>query len=86
MVSAIRPYGEDNWPVRSVVDPRRRLRITLAGLLVLLAVVLGRAVQLEVGQGAAFRAVAVQPIQRPTRLPGPRGRILARDGAVLACD
>ncbi|MGO8687994.1 MAG: peptidoglycan D,D-transpeptidase FtsI family protein [Thermoguttaceae bacterium] len=78
-------HGEET-AVRGVVDPRRRLRIALAGLLVLLAVILGRAVQLEVGQGAAFRAVAVQPIQHPTRLPGPRGRILARDGAVLACD
>jgi penicillin-binding protein 2 len=76
----------EEMSVRGVVDPRRRLRITLAGLLVLLAVVFGRAVQLEVGQGAAFRAAAVQPIQRATKLPAPRGRILARDGAVLACD
>ncbi len=78
-------HGEET-SLRGVVDPRRRLRIALAGLLALLAVIFGRAVQLEVGQGAAFRAVAVQPIEHPMRLPGPRGRILARDGAVLACD
>ncbi len=81
-----RQLRRNETPVRSVVDPRRRLRIVLAGLVALLLVVFGRAVQIEVGQGAAFRKLAVRPLQRQTSLPGPRGRILARDGAVLACD
>ena len=70
----------------AVVDPRRRMAISLTGFVLLLAVVFGRAVQLEVTQGAAFRAEAVRPIRRQTDLPGPRGRILARDGTVLADD
>ena len=70
-------HGEET-AVRGVVDPRRRLRIALAGLLVLLAVILGRAVQLEVGQGAAFRGgraahPAPDATPRPTR-PHPRPR------------
>ena len=42
--------------------------------------------QLEIGQGAAFRAEALRPIQREKPLSAARGRILARDGTVLACD
>jgi len=70
----------------TLVDSRRRMRICTAGFLVLLLVVFGRAVQLELTQGTAFRAEAVRPIRRETSLPGVRGRILARDGTVLAED
>ena len=70
----------------AVVDPRRRMRICLAALVTLLAVVFGRAVQLEVTQGPAFREKASTPLVRQSSLPGVRGRILARDGAVLAHD
>lgn len=73
-------------PPRAVVDPRRRMRICLVGFVILLLAVFGRAVTLEVTQGAAFRAVVVQPPQRQIPLPGIRGRILARDGTVLAED
>jgi penicillin-binding protein 2 len=45
-----------------------------------------RAVQLEVTQGSAFRAEASRPLRAQTSLPAVRGRILARDGTVLACD
>jgi len=76
----------DEATTPAVVDSRRRLRICLGGFLLLLAVVFGRAVQLEVTQGAAFRAEACQPLRRERRLPGVRGRILARDGTVLARD
>jgi penicillin-binding protein 2 len=81
-----RQLHRDEMPVRSVVDPRRRLRLTLAVLAALLAVVLGRAVEIEVTQAAAFRAAAVRPLEQRITLPGVRGRILARDGTVLACD
>ena len=70
----------------AVVDSRRRLRIGLAGFVVLLLAVFARAVQLEVSGGAAFRAEATRPLRREKSLPGVRGRILARDGTVLACD
>jgi penicillin-binding protein 2 len=76
----------DETTTPAVVDSRRRLRICLGGFLLLLAVVFGRAVQLEVTQGAAFRAEACKPIERQISLPGVRGRILACDGTVLARD
>lgn len=69
-----------------VVDSRVRLRVCLVGFVLLLLVVFGRAVQLEVTQGAAFRTVATTPLRREKSLPGVRGRILARDGTVLAYD
>ena len=70
----------------AVVDPRRRLRICLVGFAAMLLVVFARVVQLEVTQGAGFRAEALRPIEKETVLPAPRGRIVARDGTVLACD
>ena len=73
-------------PKTNVVDPRRRLRICLAGFVALLLVVFGRTVQLELTQGAGFRAEALRPVEKETTLPAPRGRILARDGTVLAYD
>lgn len=69
-----------------MVDPHRRLRICLWGFVALLAVVLVRAVQLEITSGDGFRAEASQPLVRRRSVPGVRGRILARDGSVLACD
>jgi len=76
--------SETRTPV--VVDPRRRLRICLAVFVAVLLVVFGRAAQLEVTQGAGFRAEALRPVEKQTVLPAARGRILARDGSVLACD
>jgi penicillin-binding protein 2 len=70
----------------TVVDPRRRLRLCLLGFIALLFLIFARAVQLEVTQGAGFRAEAMRPVEKKTLLPAPRGRILARDGTVLACD
>ena len=79
-------FHADNTHLPAVVDPQRRLRICLAGFAVLTLVVFSRAVQLEVTQGAGFRAAALRPIERETVLPAARGRILARDGTVLAYD
>ncbi len=73
-------------PKTSVVDPRRRLRICLAGFVALLLLVFSRTVQLELTQGAGFRAEALRPIDKETLLPAARGRILARDGTLLAYD
>ncbi len=70
----------------AVVDPRLRLRWCVAAFAVFLLIVWCRAAELQVGQGAAFREAALRPIHRENPLPAPRGRILARDGTVLACD
>ena len=79
-------FHADEHRAPVVVDPRRRVRICLVAFLVLVGVVLGRVVQLEVSQGAAFRAEAARPLTRRQSLPGVRGRILAGNGAVLAYD
>ena len=79
-------FHQDQISAPTVVDPRRRLRLCRSLFLGLLAVVFARAVQLEVTQGAAFREEALKPLVREKALPGVRGRILARDGTVLACD
>jgi len=81
-----RQFHLSNVSTPAVVDPRRRLRICLAGFAAALLVIFGRVAQLEVMQGAAFRAEALRPIDKETVLPAARGRILARDGSVLACD
>ncbi|MFH1918713.1 MAG: penicillin-binding transpeptidase domain-containing protein, partial [Planctomycetota bacterium] len=69
-----------------MVDPRRRMRLCLVGFLVPLLLVFARVVQLGVTDGAALRSEAAKPLVRRQSLPGVRGRILARDGTVLACD
>src|SRR5271169_1244021 len=73
-------------PASAVVDSRRRLRCCLGAFILLLIFVWCRAAQLEVSQGAAFREEALRPNHREKPLPAMRGRILARDGTVLACD
>jgi penicillin-binding protein 2 len=70
----------------AVVDPQRRLQWCWAGFALLLCVVFARVVQLQWTAGEAFRQRASHPIQRPVAIPGIRGRILSRDGAVLAVD
>jgi len=79
-------FHADTTATLSVVDSRRRLQINLTVFMALLLLVFARVVQLEVSQGSAFRAEAIKPLQREKSLPGVRGRILARDGTVLACD
>ncbi|MCX7426334.1 MAG: hypothetical protein NTW96_12020, partial [Planctomycetia bacterium] len=76
----------DGHPAPGGVEPRRRLRACLVGFALLAGVVFARAVQLEATQGPAFRREAARPLTRNRSLPGARGRILARDGSVLAED
>jgi penicillin-binding protein 2 len=52
----------------------------------LAVVVLARLMALEWTYGDGYRAEAARPLQRKLRLSAPRGRILARDGTVLAHD
>ncbi len=68
------------------VDPRRRMQLVGLFFTVLLAAVLVRALVLEATQGEAFRAEAAEPLRRSVPVEGVRGRLLARDGTVLAYD
>ncbi len=70
----------------AVVDSRRRMRLLLAGFVLLLATVMARAIALEVNHGDDFRRHAAEPLRRQVVLPASRGRILARDDTVLAED
>jgi penicillin-binding protein 2 len=63
-----------------------RLGWLLAGFMALAALVLARIVSLEVFYGEAYRRQAAKPIMRSAPLLAMRGRILARDGTVLAYD
>ncbi|MGD9722957.1 MAG: peptidoglycan D,D-transpeptidase FtsI family protein [Pirellulales bacterium] len=65
---------------------RDRVRWLLALLALALCAVLVRAVQLEVTDGATFRRLAARPIERAVPIVAARGRIVARDGTVLAAD
>jgi penicillin-binding protein 2 len=69
-----------------VVCTRHRLRWVLGLFAVGLAIIGSRAVQLEISDGENFRRLAAEMPQRIVELPAPRGRILARDGTVLAQD
>ncbi len=67
-------------------DPRRRMRRVTVLFALLMAVVFVRGVQTEWAEGPEYRKRALQPLRREQTLPGVRGRILARDGTVLARD
>jgi penicillin-binding protein 2 len=89
-----RPQYDFDW--QSLVDdrrdgtpassPRNRLRWILACYAAALAVVLLRAVQLELQDGENFRRLAARPWEKTLTVAAPRGRIMARDGTVLATD
>ncbi len=67
-------------------DPRRRMRVVAMGFAVLATAVFARAVQTEWTEGPEYRRRALRPLRRERPVPGVRGRILARDGTVLARD
>jgi penicillin-binding protein 2 len=68
------------------VAPRVRLAWLLAGFSLFWLVIIGRCIQLELVDGKAFRSEAVKPLRREIALPARRGRILARDGSLMAGD
>jgi penicillin-binding protein 2 len=67
-----------------VVDSKRRSRLLLAGFMLAGTLIVSRAVHIDLTQGADYRRVAARPAVIRTELPARRGRILARDGTVLA--
>ncbi|MHB1037039.1 MAG: peptidoglycan D,D-transpeptidase FtsI family protein [Pirellulales bacterium] len=76
--------GDQSAP--AVVDSRRRSRIALGVFAVLATGVLLRAATTEWTQGDVYRDLAARPAERELPLAAARGRILARDGTVLAHD
>lgn len=70
----------------TAIDPQQRLRWGKYLFALGTLIVLSRVLWLEWTQGDAFRQAAAQPIERRLTLPGIRGRILSRDGVVLALD
>ena len=65
-------------------DPRRRLTLGFAVVCVLLVVLGGRLVQLQGIDRTKLAAAATKQLTAPTVIPAVRGRILDRDGRVLA--
>jgi penicillin-binding protein 2 len=63
-----------------------RLRWLLVAFFAFALTVLGRLVALEVQAGNEYRAAGAAPIVRRQHIAANRGRILARDGTVLAAD
>ncbi|REK08247.1 MAG: hypothetical protein DWQ37_20595 [Planctomycetota bacterium] len=70
----------------AVSTTRRRVRWLLGFYALGLAIVWGRAVQLELSGGEDFRQHAARPNETTVAVAAPRGRILAREGTVLAVD
>jgi len=68
------------------IDVRVRTRVVLGLFVFLASIVLIRAIRLEMTGGDAFRRAALEPRIEQVEVPAERGRILARDGTVLACD
>jgi penicillin-binding protein 2 len=70
----------------NVVSTKLRVRILLVLFLSGCTAVFGRAVQLELTGGEEFRAALREAHIETQEVAAPRGRILARDGTVLAED
>ncbi|MEX0676042.1 MAG: penicillin-binding transpeptidase domain-containing protein [Pirellulales bacterium] len=77
---------DEHHDERPAAGTRHRLRWVLGIYAAALAIVLSRAVELELSDGENFRRLATRPLERAVTLEAPRGRILARDGTVLAAD
>jgi len=63
---------------------RERALILLAAWSLAMAVMAGRAVQLQIARGGYYRNLSVQNRVRMIAIPSPRGRILDRRGTVIA--
>lgn len=70
----------------AVVDPQRRLGMLFVLFALGIVAVAVRLTWLLATDGPAYRAAANRPLEQRLDVPGTRGRILARDGTVLAED
>ena len=68
------------------VDPRRRLVVCFWGFMLVAGVILARATWLEMVEGHERRELAVKPLENRHLLPARRGKIVDRNGIVLAED
>ena len=69
-----------------LADPRLRLRLIFGFFVALVGLVFLRAAVLEATGGAEFRASTDRSRIVTEPIPALRGRLLSRDGVVLACD
>lgn len=76
----------DDRPAAAATDSRRRLRWMFAAFVLAVGVVLARLWSLEVTTGEQVRAEAARPLTRVVSVPARRGKIVTRDGTVLARD
>lgn len=72
--------------LRRAVNPQGRLRWLGAALVAAAAVIMLRVGWINLVDGPEYRQAASQPLVETTVVPAVRGRILARDGTVLAHD
>jgi len=70
----------------AVADPRFRLRLIYGAFVLWLLLLLARAAVLEATGGEAFRQNTDRTRTVSESIPSLRGRLLSRDGTVLACD
>lgn len=68
------------------IGSRARLKWLLFAFVAIVLTIVARAAQLELTLGARFRDLAAAPVTKEIAVPAVRGRILARDGTLLACD
>ena len=68
------------------VDPRRRLVVCFLSFAFVAGVILARAAWLEITEGHKRRELAVKPLESRHTLPARRGKIVDRNGIVLAED
>lgn len=81
-----RPLAPKSAPPTVVADPRLRLRMIYGSFVGLLVLVLIRAAVLEATGGEAFRQSTDRSRSVTEPIAALRGRLLSRDGTVLACD
>ncbi|MCE9556484.1 MAG: hypothetical protein K8T91_24305 [Planctomycetes bacterium] len=81
-----RPLAPQGTAPTVVADPRLRLRMIYSAFVVLLALVLIRAAVLEATVGETFRHSTDRSRTVTEPIAALRGRLLSRDGTVLACD
>ncbi|MDF1521220.1 MAG: penicillin-binding transpeptidase domain-containing protein, partial [Trueperaceae bacterium] len=76
--------GERKPDVEAPAEMTARLRLVLAFMLTLLVVFTGRLMYLQLARAEAYQALSEQNFTQERRIAPLRGRVLARDGTVLA--
>src|SRR5262245_19869293 len=69
-----------------LIDSRRRITLLVAVFIIAWLIIFIRAIQMEWRHGDAFRAEALKPLRREIDVPAVRGKLLDRNGEVLAID